>query len=184
MGKINSWVILDGPTESDVKLAENIETHYLKRMSEGDLKVKVSERILNNLGYRLEYTFMMGGHNRHVYTWCNNDAFYYYLTKDAYSVIQLLQKHGYTVVGMVEDSMSGTLQWVYADGYNDTMLSGNVFYSNLEKGFYSDKSFTGLQEIIDYPNVKEQSMIVMSNAGLTGWFSKTKNMLKTYETKK
>ena len=179
MTNISSWVILDGPEESEIQLAEKIESHYMSHMAEGDKSLLTSERLMDNLGYRLEYRFMMHGHTRHLYTWRNNNAVYFPV-KEAYVVAKFLQENGYSVVGAVEDASFKSLQWLLAENNNKKMLTGNVFYQNLANGFFDEKTFAGLKNVIDYPNIKEKAMITLAGEGLSGWFSKTQKLLKSY----
>ena len=172
-----SWGFVTYNRKRDSELKNEIE-RYMPNVKI-DVSKSSTENLMNSLGYRLEYEIPQGGDNfKQLYTWHNQDSDFFPL-KFSYMVLSMIFKNGSEIVGILDEGEhGGSLYWYDSRAAINNPYIGNVYYSNIENGFTTVKDLAGLQEVLDYPNLKEQTMIVFGSPFFTGWFDSKRELLK------
>lgn len=171
-----SWGFITYSKKHDMQLGE-----YIKENLDHipfDSNVSNIENLMKTLGYRLEYEISM--HDdvyKQVYTW-NPSKPMFFPIKYSYMVLDTIFKNGGEIVGVLEDGGDG-LYWYDSRGAKKHPYIGNVYLSNINNGFTEPEDLQGLKEVLDYPNDKEKTMIVLACPFFTGWFEDKKKLLES-----
>lgn len=167
---VASWVIVTGNQANEKKLTQ------VDWLFESNIKNETpSVFLLNEAGYRLEYSIKVGNKVRYLYTWRHNDRMFDF--KRVYSVASALHKAGFEIVGTVDEMFSnGALYWLYSPS-GEKLNIKTLYYENVRNGFYQVEDFDFLEQIITYPSKNDKTMIVLSVPLFTSWFARVNDML-------
>lgn len=171
-----SWAILTTRPESEEKLLEALNRQHIFLRKKFDSNKPISENIMASIGYRLEYSMpQQNGKVRHIYVWDSRSNFMYPI-KEAYSLLGVFHKAECDLVGMAEDM--GSLYWVKALQGKQIEVK-TLFFSNVERGFYSSEDMPHLQSTLDYIHIKERSMLILGGDSFTNWFQRIQKVIDT-----
>ena len=176
--RAGSWVIIIQDVKQDYKLVEDFERGLIYTHVPFDENRLASEQLMEHLGYRLEYSLNEGRRTKFVYTWHPTHS-HGFPIKEGYMMLNRLQDANCEVVGVLDERRgSGSLYWFHIEKPNLKPKISSIYYSNVNNGFSHSGDFQGLSSVVNYLNVKERTMIVLSAPYFTGWFEQTLQMVE------
>lgn len=164
----NHWMLEGGVHSRNAHLLEDVG------LSGGFFKVA---ELFAKVGFKCVSVRKEGEKLAMLYAWnpeSSNSSFF--PVKEGYSVLSMLVK---TTRGKASGALldGSSLHWFYPEANRDGVVFRQVYLENVKNGFTDFEDFSGLEQVSNILNVKEQMLLVLQEPSIGGMFPKIEQIL-------